>query len=232
MIFKNISCTRGGDKMEFKAIIFDMDGTLVDSLYVWNIIWESLGKKYLGKEGFRPTTEDDRAVRTMTLAAAMDLIHKNYELADNGEQLLRDTDAVLEDFYANTVLPKEGVMDFLESCYKKGTKMCIASATDLKLVKIALKHCRMEKYFPCLFSCKDIGRGKDFPDIFLFAAGQLGANISDTWVFEDSCTAVKTAKAAGFNTVGIYDLFNYGQDEIKETATIYVGPGESLSKLI
>ena len=83
-----------------------------------------------------------------------------------------------------------------------------------------------------MFSCADIGKGKDEPDIFLQAVDYLGAEISETWMFEDSLTAIETAVRIGMPTVGIYDRFNYGQDKIKEIATEYISSTETLLKLI
>ena len=68
--------------------IFDMDGTLVDSLFLWDVIWESFGRRFLHKEGFRPTPEDDKAARTLTLKDALVLMHENYGLAESASELL------------------------------------------------------------------------------------------------------------------------------------------------
>ena len=110
--------------------------------------------------------------------------------------------------------------------------MCIASATDIDLIKIAVAHCRLEKYFPSILSCAEIGKGKDEPDIYLKAIECLGTSIEETCVFEDSHIAIKTANKIGAKTVGIYDKFNYGQEEMKKIADVYIGEGETLLKLL
>ena len=76
-----------------------------------------------------------------------------------------------------------------------------------------------------------MGKGKEEPDIFLLASEFLGEKTEETWVFEDSLTAIETATSIGMPTVGIYDQYNYGQDRIKEIATEYVAAGETLLKL-
>ena len=218
--------------LNIKAAIFDMDGTLVDSLMVWDVLWSAFGEKYLGDNSFRPSTDDDKRVRTLTLSDAMDLIHENYSLGSSGKELLDFTNNLMIDFYSNTVELKDGVKEFLEHLHKNGTKMCIASATAPDLIKIALKHCDIEKYFLKIFSCGELRAGKDKPDIFLLAKDFLGEETDDTWVFEDSLVAIETAAKIGLKTVGIYDRYNYGQEQIKAIATKYIAEGENLTKLL
>ena len=218
--------------MNIKAAVFDMNGTLVNSLMLWNVLWSTFGERYLNDKNFIPSTEDDKKVRTLTLKEAMKLIHENYNLGESGEELLAVANYIMNDFYANRVELKDGVREFLEHCKNNGVKMCIASATAPELIDVALKHCDIEKYFLKVFSCDAIGRGKDKPNIFLQAAHFLGTEIEDTWMFEDSLKAIETATKIGMPTVGIYDKFNYGQDKIKEIATEYINSTETLLKLI
>lgn len=218
--------------MKISAAIFDMDGTLIDSLMLWDVIWKAFGDRYLGGKAFAPSASDDKAVRTMPLDEAMELIHTQYKIGESGADLLSTANALITDFYANSVKLKAGVKEFLDYCYKSGVKMCIASATAPELIEIALNHCEISKYFSKIFSCKTMGKGKDAPDIYLLAQAFLGTKAEDTWVFEDSLVALETALQIGFQTVGIYDRFNYGQDKIKEIATAYIADGESFTKLI
>ncbi len=218
--------------MKIKAAIFDMDGTLVDSLKIWNIVWSKLGERFLGDKGFVPSDEDDKKVRTLILKDAMELIHNNYGLGESGNELLVQANSIIADFYKNEVELKDGVSEFLEYCQKSGVKMCIASATAPELIVLALRHCGIEHYFSKIFSCGSIGKGKDEPDVFLMAADFLGEATANTWVFEDSLVAIQTATGIGMPTVGIYDRFNFGQDEIKKIATEYVDSGATLLKLI
>jgi HAD superfamily hydrolase (TIGR01509 family) len=218
--------------MNIKAAIFDMDGTLVDSLMIWNVIWSAFGEKYLNDPKFAPRTEDDKMVRTLPLKDAMSLIHRNYALGKSGEELLALANEIMLDFYANRVELKSNVKEFLEFCNDRGVKMCIASATAPELIRVALKHCDIEKYFLKIFSCSLLGKGKESPDVFLLANEFLNEKTEDTWVFEDSLTAIETATKIGMKTVGIYDRFNYGQERIREIATVYIAPEETLLKLI
>lgn len=218
--------------MNFKAAIFDMDGTLIDSLILWEVLWAEFGEKFLGNKKFMPSKTDDKAVRTLPLDKAMDLIHKNYKMAESSQELLDTANEIMIDFYKNTVKTKAGVKEFLEDCRKKGIRMCIASATAPDLIKIAAEHCGLTQYFEKIFSCADIGKGKESPDIFLKACEYFGTKPEETCVFEDSLVAIETATKIGMPTVGIYDRNNFGQDRIKELATVYIANGETLSKII
>ena len=215
-----------------KGAIFDMDGTLVDSLMLWDVLWEKFGVKFLNHEGFRPFEEDDKSVRTMTLKDAMEHIHSKYNIGKSGAELLEMANEILRNFYSNDVELKKGVSEFLEYCYVKGIKMCIASATDISLIKLAVEHLKIGKYFVDILSCAEIGKGKDQPDIYLKSLESLGTSAEKTCVFEDSHIAIDTADKIQIKTVGIYDKYNYGQEEIKKIATVYIAEGETIEKLI
>lgn len=215
-----------------KGAIFDMDGTLIDSLMLWNIVWNKFGDVFCNGKKFSPSEADDKKIRTMTLKDAMYYMHSQYGIGQNGDELLETTDKIIRDFYSNDVKLKDGVADFLKYCYNKGIKMCIASATDIGLIKVAAKHCNIEKYFDAVLSCAEIGKGKDEPDIYIKALECLGTKPDETCIFEDSHVAIETAHKLGVKTVGIYDKYNYDQDKIKKIAEIYIDDGESLKKLI
>ena len=118
-------------------------------------------------------------------------------------------------FYKTSVKCKSGVYEFLDFLKKSNIKMCIASATATNLIDIVLDACNLRGYFDKIFSCGDIGKGKECPDIFLIAKDYFDVDVSEICVFEDSLVALQTVKSLGMQTVGIFDKFNYNQDEIK-----------------
>ena len=218
--------------MQFKAAIFDMDGTLIDSLMLWDVLWDIFSKEYCDGKVFRPEADVEKAVRTLTLKEAMYLVNERYHLAESGDELFNKATQLIRNFYANEVKLKKGVREFLDFLLENGTKMCIASATDKELIKIAMEHCDLNKYFPKVFSCSDIGKGKEEPDVFIAAAKYLGEDISNTWVFEDSYVALETAHRAGFKTIGIYDKYGFRQDVVGEMSIEYISEGRTLEELI
>jgi len=215
-----------------KGAIFDLDGTLIDSLMLWDVIWNEFGKRFLNRGSFTPAEKDNKAVRTMTLCDAMFYIHSVYNIGNSADELLNITNEIIKDFYSNQVNLKNGVLEFLEYCKERDIKLCIASATETELIKIAVKHCGIEKYFSCILSCAEIGKGKEHPDIYLKALDFLGTSIEETCVLEDSHVAIDTADKIGLKTIGIYDKYNYGQEEMKKISTVYIAEGETLEKLI
>lgn len=218
--------------MDFSAAIFDMDGTLIDSLLIWDVLWQDLGKRFLTGAVFRPTKLDDKAIRTMTLKDAMALIHDHYNIGDSAQELLHIANDLIATFYATRVQLKPGVMAFLQKMQESGAKMCIATATAPELIKLAMEHCGLTPFFSRVFSCGDLGKGKDEPDIFLAACKHLRVKPQDTWVFEDSLTAIRTASDLGMKTVAVYDRYNFGQEEMQQIATHYISEGETLLKLL
>ena len=218
--------------MKIKGAIFDMDGTLINSLIVWKDIWAAMADKYLdGKEDF-PGYEIDKKLRTMTLREGMEMIHEEIGIGKDGYELWQFCTDLIEDFYRNRVEMKSGAMEFLKYLHDNNVKMCIASASALDMVEVAVTRCELGKYIPKLISSCDYGCGKDKPDVYLGALEYLGTTIDETWVFEDSLVALKTAKGIGMPVVGIYDAYNFGHEEMREISDYYIDDGEGLDKLI
>ena len=211
-----------------KAAIFDFDGTLVNSLIFWELYWDAFGKHCLGVEGFVPDADVDKAVRTAISTQLKEVIDKRYGHGEEAYALFND---MLIRFYEQQVELKEGVREFLDHCRENGVKMCVATASETRLVKVAMKRLQLEPYFEGLFSCFDLGVGKEVPDVFFKALSCLGTDKADTFVFEDSLLAIQTVTKAGFKTVGIYDKHNFGHAEMQKIATHYVGAGETMMKL-
>ncbi len=215
-----------------RGAIFDMDGTLINSLIFWEMLWRRFGELFLDGAPFAPTPEEDKAVRTMTMHDAMCYIHSLYSMGESGEELFRIASDMIERFYAEEVQLKPGVRTFLEFLRKAGVRMCIASATERRLIEVAAEHCGIRHYFEEIFSCAEIGKGKDEPDLYLSALSFLGTEREATCVFEDSHVAICTAAGLGMPTVGIFDPCNYGGEEMAKIATEYIAEGETLEKLL
>lgn len=103
-------------------------------------------------------------------------------------------DRIIEHFYRDEVQPKPGVVPFLKELRAKGVDVCIATATDRYLIEAALRRCGIENLFDAIFTCSEVGHGKDEPVIFRRAMEHFGAQRGSTVVFEDAIHAVETAK--------------------------------------
>ena len=218
--------------MNIKGAIFDMDGTLIDSLSFWEHLWHSMGARYLNDPEFWPNEEADRAVRTMIYADAMAYIKEYYGIACSTEEFLDFTRNMLPAFYRDVATVKAGAFALLDHLKSEGIPLCLASATAMKELRYALTCHGLDKYFDTVLSCADIGIGKDRPDIYLTALASMGLKANEVAVFEDSYVAARTAAAAGFQTVGIHDPLSPGQDSLKEITDIYLDAGCTLDTLI
>ena len=218
--------------MNVTGAIFDMDGTLADSLGYWDVLWKHLGERYFKNPNFRPDPITAKAVRTTTLRDAALIIHENCKIGNTHEEVAKIVDDMLNNYYENIVQLKPGVIEFLEYLKKREVKMCIASATPPHLLTVLMKKFKLERYFSRVISCSEVGKGKESPDVFVFAHDYLGTPKESTWIFEDSIVAIETAHIAGYNTVGIYDSHNFELDRVKEISDVYIGEKNSLAELI
>ena len=218
--------------MEIKAAIFDMDGTLVDSLVFWDSFWSEFGKKYLGDENFKPAAELDKRVRTTIFNDALACIKEYVDVDATVEELIAFGNAGVVDFYKYSVPPKVGAHKLLDYLREQGIKICIATATERRYVSVAMEACDLNARVDAVFSCHDIGVSKDRPDIYLLAQKHFGFSVDEICVFEDSYVALETAKAAGFKTVGIYDKYNFEQERLAASADMYICEGQGLDSVI
>ena len=218
--------------MKIKGAIFDMDGTLVDSLFFWGVFWRDLGERFLGKQDYAPPKEVDLKVRTMIFTDAMAYVRDALGIAADAEEVVSFAAEKLSDFYRYKVKAKAGAHALLDHLKGMGVRMCVASATDKKYLPIALDACGLTPYFETVLSCAELGVGKDKPDIYFAALAALGTDASETCVFEDSFVALETAKKAGFHTVGIYDENNYEQERLCQASDLYLSEGVSLDEAI
>lgn len=218
--------------MKIKGAIFDMDGTVIDSLMFWDHLWRKIGEKYMGDADFRPSEEVDKRLRTMIFTDGMAYFKESYGIPGDTDEFVSFASKGLADFYREVAAPKAGAIALLEYLKERGIKVCLASATAMAEVRLALEYHGMLGYFDPVLSCADIGVGKDKPDIYLQAMSIMGLSPSDICVFEDSYVALETARRVGFQTVGIYDRYNFEQGRLSAASDIYLGEGQSLEHLI
>ncbi|MBE6537185.1 MAG: HAD family phosphatase [Ruminococcaceae bacterium] len=214
---------------KIKYAIFDMDGTLIDSLGYWGYFWQKFGEKYFGTRDFKVDEDIDKQIRTITLKDASELLYERYK-PDNSsaDDILALANGMIEEHYGTRVSAKRGAVELLRYFKERGVKMCVASATEPRYVKYALEVQGIYGLFEFTVSCNEVGAGKDKPDVFLEAMKRLGGNLAESCVFEDSFIALETAKKAGFMTVGIYDEHNYCRERLKAASDFYVEKGKSL----
>ena len=187
--------------MKITGAIFDLDGTLIDSMS----IWDDIAYNFLVSQGVIPKPDLREKVATMYLNESAKYLVDEYSLDCTPQEFKDYTERIIEDFYVRTVPPKRDAVEFLCKLKKSGVKMCIATATERKLAVPALEHNGMLGFFDGVFSCAEIGLSKQSPEIFDRALEFLGTPKEETFVFEDSYHAVATASKAGYNVIAISD---------------------------
>ena len=201
-----------------KGLIFDFDGTLFDSMF----IWDTAGESYLRSIGKEPEADLQKVLKPMSLLQSAQYISEKYHIPLSVEDIMDGVNRTVEDFYFHKVEPKPGVIDFLEELHRRNIKMCIATATDRYQVEAALQRCKMRHFFSEIFTCTEVGSGKDRPDIFRKAMEYLQTDRSNTAVVEDAYHAAFTAKQDGFMVVGVYDSHESRQQELLQIADVFL----------
>ncbi len=201
-----------------KAIIFDLDGTLIDSMSLLEKVTIDYLQQ-LGVTSFYPNTMED--LRPMSFAQGAEYLIQRYELTVSLAEMMTAIENRIKAFYQKGAPLKEGVLDFLTSYPHH--KKCIATAIHKNLAEAVLKHHQIESYFDFIVTTYDVGKGKEDPTIYLHAATTLGSKPHETMVIEDSLTGIQSAKSAGFYVVGVFDeASKKDMEKIKATADQYV----------
>ena len=201
-----------------KGAIFDLDGTLLDSMF----IWDTIGEEYLRSLGKEPHEDLKETFMTLTLEEAAEYYREHYGVTLSVKEIVDGVNAMVEQTYKTKVTLKPGIAEYLAWLKENGVRMCVATVTDRYLVEETLERLGVRHYFSEIFTCAEVGFGKDKPVIYQKALKHLGTEKNDTYVFEDMLFALNTAKTDGFPTVGIYDRHETHQDELKGLADYYV----------
>ena len=201
-----------------KGAIFDLDGTLLDSMF----IWDTIGEEYLRSLGKEPHEDLKETFMTLTLEEAAVYYREHYGVTLSVKEIVDGVNAMVEQTYRTKVTLKPGIAEYLAWLKENGVRLCVATVTDRYLVEETLERLGVRHYFSEIFTCAEVGFGKDKPIIYQKAMGHLETEKRDTYVFEDMLFALNTAKTDGFPTVGVYDRYEAHQDELKELSDYYV----------
>lgn len=209
--------------MKISGAIFDVDGTLLDSMS----IWDTIGADYLRSIGYIPRENLNEIFKNMSLLQAAEYYRNEYGVTLRVEESMSGVNAMLEQFYQYEAPLKPGAAELLARLRQNRVKLCIATATDRYLVEAALARCGVLSYFGEIFTCNGVGHGKDEPHIFEAALRFLGTERAETVVFDDALYAIRTAKEAGFPIAAVYDTHEKSQTEVRALSDFYL---ENLSR--
>ena len=200
-----------------KAVIFDLDGTLVDSMWMW----KAIDIEYLGKYGIElpPTLQKD--IEGMSFSETAVYFKETFQIPDSLETIKADWNKMAYEKYTKEVDFKKGAIEFLKCCIEKGIKLGIATSNSRELVDATIEALGAKKYFDCIMTSCEVAKGKPAPDIYLAVAKKLGVQPEECLVFEDIEMGILAGKNAGMEVCAIEDEFSMNQIEIKKQLADY-----------
>ena len=201
-----------------KGAIFDLDGTLIDSMF----IWDTIGEEYLKSLDITPKENLAEVFKAFTLEQTAEYYRNNYGVELSTQEIIYGINNMVAETYRTKVTLKPGVSDFLKRLHRAGVKMCIATVTDRVIVEAVLNRLNVRNYFSEIFTCAEVGYSKETPEIYRQALEHLGTEKNETVVFEDVLHALKTAKDDGFMVASVYDKHEPRQEEMKMISDYYI----------
>ncbi len=209
-----------------KGAIFDVDGTLLDTMPMW----DAVGDLYLASKGIMARPDLREILFKMTVTEGAVYMKEAYNLEESIQEIMDGTTKLAKVFYEEEAPLKAGVRETLQVLEENNVIMAVATASDVSYVQKAFKRLGIFKYFKNIVSCEEVGVGKESPLVFYKTVELLGTPVEETYVFEDALHAIETAKKVGFKTIGIYDNSSKKQwEKIKEIADISVNSLEEFS---
>lgn len=180
---------------DFNAVIFDMDGVLINS----EPFYREVEQLNFRKLGLRITPEEHNTYQGTATDRMWKIIIKKHGLSQTVQELVNMTNSVVTPYFQNleTLKPMPGVLNLIQTLSNKSIPLAVASSSHKELIEIVLHKTGLKKYFSAIVDSQSAGSSKPEPDIFLLAANQLGINPKKCAVIEDSTNGIKAAKLAG-----------------------------------
>lgn len=207
--------------MDFSQIgvIFDCDGTLVDSMSAWRALEEDLA----ARAGREFTREDADALTVRTIPECGEYVHERFGLGETPADVERMINDFMFGYYSARVEARPGAAEFVRALAERGVRMGVASSTPQHLLDACFAHVGLASCFADIVSVDRVGASKRQPAVYDYVRGVLGTDLRFTWGFEDALYAVQTLRRAGYPVVGIYDDDLAGRfEDLKAEATLAV----------
>ena len=202
-----------------EGVILDADGTLLDSMS----IWQDVGVRYLARQQLQAEPGLAETVYDMSLPEAAEYLRTHYKLMKSADEIVQGIKDIVRDFYYYEAVLKDGVKEFLQKLADHHIPAVVATASDKDHLEHAFTRLGIRQYFSDIFTCAQAGAGKQSPAVYHMAAAYLKKKPQELYVFEDALFAIRTAKQAGYHTVGVYDEESKkDQKMIRREAEIYI----------
>lgn len=211
--------------MQKKGVIFDLDGTILDSMD----IWREIDVKFLGRRGLEVPDDYFRNIAPLGFDGAAAYTIERFGFPETPEQIIEEWYQMAVDAYAKEVELKPFAKEYLLFLKEQGVKLGIATSCETQMFLPALERNGILGLFESYTTVREVPRGKEFPDIYERQAEKMGLLPGECAVFEDILKAVQGANAGGFYTVGVFDLHSaYEWGEIKKQANKFIYSYEEL----
>ena len=202
-----------------KAVIFDLDGTLIDSM----AMWEDIDIEYLARFGLTVPEDLQRTISGMSFTETAVYFKETFQLPVSIEEIKDAWNEMAMYKYVHEVPLKTGALDFLKSLKEKGIKTGIATSNSVELVEAVLESLQIAQYFDEIHTSCEVPKGKPEPDIYLFVAKCLCVDPKQCLVFEDVPEGIMAGKRAGMQVCAIEDDFSkFMVEEKKKLADYYI----------
>lgn len=207
------------------GVIFDCDGTLLDSMMVWREAEAELARR----AGVTLKPEETDALTAMTIPECGAFFHERFGLGASGDDVVTMMDELMLEFYRERVLARPGALAFVQELARRGVHLSVASSSPQAYLQAGLTRCGFAPYLDAIVSVDDVGASKREPAVYDHARELMGTPLIGTWGVEDSVYAVHTLNDAGYRTLGIYDCDLSGTAEaLSATADRFITDFESL----
>lgn len=213
--------------MSFKGAIFDLDGTIFESMHVWR----QIDVDFLSKRGLSVPTDYLDKIVSLNFDEAAQFTIDRFGFKETKEDIIKEWFEMAVYAYGHDVGFKPHAREYLDYLKSKNIPLAVATSSDEPLYLATFKNLNLFGYFDEIVTAKEVGCGKNRPDIYLEAAKRLGLKPSECVVYEDIYQGMKSAKSAGFFTVIMEDESSVRQrKQLKEEADIYITDFSSLLK--
>lgn len=202
-----------------KGAIFDMDGTVLDSMH----LWINIGPRFLDHIGVKTDLDVEKDTKIMLYEEMNNYFNRNGLTSMTLEEFTEIANSMVETGYYKEVLVKPGVKDFLIKLRERNIPIVLATATDIHLVKAALERNGILEFFDTIYTCNELGCDKKTTTIYDAALEYLGTPTDETYVFEDTLTPIKTLAPTDYKVIGVADKWSaHNEEKIRQLADLFV----------
>ncbi|KUO71594.1 MAG: HAD family hydrolase [Clostridia bacterium BRH_c25] len=204
---------------DIKAIIFDVDGTLIDSMW----IWKQVDVEFLSKRGISLPERLQSEIEGMSYSETAIYFKARFDLPESLDEIKEEWRIMAEDYYKCHIKLKSGAKEFLKLLYEKGFTIGIATSNSRELVEHMLANHNIKQYFSNIRTSCEVDKGKPHPDVYLKVAEDMGIEPDHCIVFEDTVAGVMAAKAAGMKVFAMADEISLeSKDKLIEMTEGYI----------